>query len=173
MARSIAADQSEDGQIVGGIPCHLGKELGLDVSDPAQRELLLEQLRSRFRGKTVAQVAAEVRAQRKAESDKAQKFAEELVRADQEKWKNRVGHLSLVTVGSKTEDVLKYLGNPDVKSDSNTTKNWLYWVSASVKDGQICKDYVYLKIEDGVVVNLQRTTGSRQAIADAYKESHN
>jgi hypothetical protein len=172
ISKSVAAAKPEDWLIVGGIPCELGHKLGLDPRVPKQRELLLEQLRVQFRGKTVSQVADEVRMQKKAESDKLQKFAEGFVSEHNERWKNRAEHLSSVTKGTTEEDVLKYLGDPDGKSDTDTTKNWIYWVSASVKDGQLCKDLLTLKIEGGVVVNFQRFTGYRQQIADVYKESH-
>jgi hypothetical protein len=171
ISRSIAAAKPEDQQIVGVIPCDLGHKLGLDPSDPEQRELLLEQLRVEWRGKTVAQVAAEVRAQHKSESDKLQKFAEDFVGERQVKWKNRADHVSLVTTGTKEEDILKYFGDPDSKADNGTTKSWFYWISATVKDGQICEEAISLKIEGGVVVNLRQFTGYREGIDAVYKKS--
>jgi hypothetical protein len=172
IAKSVGAAKPEDRQIVGAIPCDLGHQLGLDPSEPKQRALLLEQLRVQFRGKTVAQVAAEVRSQHKTEEDKLQKFAADFVKERQEKWKNRAEHVSFVTTGTKEEDVLKYFGNPDSKSGTDTTKDWFYWISASVKDGQICEEALFLTIEGGTVINLQQHTGFRQNIASVYKANH-
>ena len=104
--------------------------------------------------------------------NKLQIFAEDYVNEHQEKWEDRAEYVSLVTIGTKEDDVLKYLGEPDSKSDSDTVKNWLYWVSASLKDGQISKDVLILKMEAGVVVDRKQHTGFRQDIADVYKENH-
>jgi len=103
---------------------------------------------------------------------KLQKFAEEFVQERQVQWRDRADHAASVVVGTKEEDVLKYLGEPDRKSDSATAKNWLYWISASIKDGQINKDNLILKIENGAVTERKQSTGFRQDIADVYKGKH-
>ena len=171
ISRSIGAANPEDAQIVGVIPCDLGHKLGLDPSIPKQRELLLEQLRVQFHGKTVAQVATEVRSQRKSESDKLQKFAEDYVRVRQENWKIRAEHVSSVAKGTRDEDVRKWFGKPNSVSGSDTTKIFFYWISAYVKDGQICEDFIEFKIEAGVVASFRQGTGYRQQIVDVYKDS--
>jgi hypothetical protein len=103
---------------------------------------------------------------------KSHKFAEKYVKERQEKWKERVEHLPLVTLGTKEEDVLQHLGDPDSKSDSDTIKNWLYGINASVKDGQITEEVLILKIAGGAVVDRRQATGFHQNTADFYKERH-
>jgi len=171
ISKSIATAKPEDQQIVGAIPCDLGHKLGLDPSNPKQRELLLEQLRVVFRGKTVAQVAAEVRTQQKSASDKLQKFAEDFVSERQARWKGRAEHISAVTTGTREEDIFKYFGKPNSESGTDTTRILLYWISAYLKDGQICEDFIEFKTERGVVVSFRQNTGYRQDIADVYKKT--
>jgi len=99
-----------------------------------------------------------------------QKFAEDFVKERQAKCGDRADHASSIVVGTKEDDVLKYMGEPDSKSDSDTAKNWLYWISASVKDGQIYEECVILKIVGGSVVERRQDTGFRKDIAEVYKE---
>ena len=103
---------------------------------------------------------------------KMQKFAEHFVKERQVKWHDRTGHASSVIIGTKEKDVLKVMGEPDSKSDSDTTKNWLYWIDPSIKGGQVCMDALILKIEADVVVDRRQGVGLRQGIADFYQEKH-
>ena len=101
-----------------------------------------------------------------------QNFADDFVQERQEKWQGRTEQVASVTKGTKEPDILKHLGTPDKTSDSDTTKNWLYWLTASVNGGQLCADCLILKIENGVVVDYEQHTGYRQSIDDAYREKH-
>jgi len=103
---------------------------------------------------------------------KLQLFAEDYVMARQEKWKGRIAQVSSVSKGTTEADILKQLGKPDVTSDSATAKNWLYWITANLHNGQICTDSLILKIENGVVVDLRQNT-DREATADVYQKKHN
>lgn len=99
---------------------------------------------------------------------KMQKFAEDFVKERQVKWHDRTDHASSVMVGTKEKDVLKVMGEPDSKSDSDTTKNWLYWIVPNIKDGQVCIGAFILKVEAGVVVDRRLDVGLRQGIAEFY-----
>ena len=101
-----------------------------------------------------------------------QNFAEDFVKERQVKWHDRTGHTSSVIIGTKEEDVIKVMGEPDSKSDSETTKNWLYWINPTIKDDQVCMDTLILKIETGVVVSRKQGVGLRQGFTDFYRDKH-
>jgi len=102
---------------------------------------------------------------------KLQLFADDYVKERQEKWKGRVAQVSTLSKGTPETDILKQLGKPDVTSDSATAKNWLYWITANLQNGQICMDCLILKIENGVVTELKQNT-TREMIADVYQKKH-
>lgn len=102
---------------------------------------------------------------------KLQLFAEDYVMERQAMWKGRLAQVSSISKGTTETDILKHLGKPDVTSDSATTKNWLYWITANLQNGQICVECLILKIENGVVVESKQNT-NREAIADVYREKH-
>jgi hypothetical protein len=167
MSASIGAGKPEDREVVGGIPCEVAHENGLDFSDPKARNLLLEKLRVLFHGKTVAQVADEVRSQRKAGSDQLQRFADNYVHERQVKWGSRAGNIPLIVLGTRRETLVKYLGNPDAKSDSDTVQNWLYHVGARCEDEQIWVDLIIIQMTGGTVSKITLNT-DHQRIVDLY-----
>ncbi|MCB9950299.1 MAG: hypothetical protein H6824_04885 [Planctomycetaceae bacterium] len=99
-------------------------------------------------------------------------FAESFVKERQAKWQGREAKVSLVNIGDKEGDVLKALGVPDNESNSDVTKNWLFWVDPRINNNQVCMDAFILKIESGVVVDLKQSLGLRQDIVEFYREKH-
>ncbi|MEZ5940331.1 MAG: hypothetical protein R3C18_02995 [Planctomycetaceae bacterium] len=100
-------------------------------------------------------------------------FAENFVKERQVTWKDREANSSQVGIGDTEEHVLETLGRPDSESNSESTKNWLFWLDPRINNEQVCMDSFIIEIESGVVVALRRDTGLRQDIADFYRENQN
>ncbi|MCA8990388.1 MAG: hypothetical protein KDA88_00320 [Planctomycetaceae bacterium] len=99
-------------------------------------------------------------------------FAESFVKERQATWKDREANSSLINIGDKEEHVLETLGLPDNESNSESTKNWLFWVDPRINNNQVCMDTFIVKIESGVVVDLRQGPGLRQDIVEFYREKH-
>jgi len=163
IGQSFQGEKPEDLALIGQFTVQANE--GLDANDPKSQAILLQRLRVRFQGKTVSQVAAELRTQLKAQQDQQLAFANQYALQCQANWKQRAAYMPSIVAGVKLEDMLKALGAPDTKTSSKDQTIWfyVYHYKAAVKAGQVYIDAVIIQVSAGKVIKIIPFTETKQA----------
>lgn len=163
IGQSLQGEKPEDVALIGQFTVQANE--GLDASDPKSQAVLLQRLRARFQGKTVSQVAADLRTQLKAQQDQQLAFTKQYAAQCQANWKQRAAYMPSIVAGVKLEDMLKALGAPDTKTSSKDQTIWfyVYHYKAAVKVGQVYIDAVIIQVSGGKVIKTIPFTETKQA----------
>ena len=156
---SLEGQSKEDATIIKHFICHSTDGFNSPSADLMARTL--EALRHRLHGKTVREAVAEITLQQNAAKESLKSIAEDFVRENRAKWRERALRYQLVQPGVTQSRVIDSLGEPDAKADSPATKNWLYRYDAAVNDDQIWVRTLRVAITDGIVTKSEQGFESR------------
>jgi hypothetical protein len=162
IGQSLQGEKPADLALIGEFAVQANE--GLDANDPKSQAVLLQRLSAKFKGKTVAQVAAELRAAHKAQNDQQLAFANKYVYDCQAKWKQRAAYMPSIIAGVRQEDLLKALGAPDTKTSSKDQTTWffVYHYKATLKAGFVYIDSTIVELSGGKIVKVVPLTETKR-----------
>lgn len=147
------ASRKKDATLIKTLVCHSADEFDSQSAELQARTL--EQLRPRLHGRTVREVVAEITLEQSAANQSLKRVAENLVRDNRGKWRERALRHHLVQPGVAQGRVTELLGEPDARADSPATKNWLYRYDAALNDDQVWNATLMVTISEGVVTKAE------------------